>query len=108
MNSGLARLSLTLAVLALPAAPAFAGGGFGGGHGGGPSIGSMGQSNVPFDSTDSCLPGWPCHILGTATNPTTKVGPQGCKDWPDFPLCKQQAAQSAAPAATKNQQAPTR
>ncbi len=108
MNSHFAGLSLVLAVMVLPAAPAFAGGGFGGGHGGAPSIGSMGQSNVPFDSTDSCLPGWPCHILGTATNPTTKVGPQGCKDWPDFPLCKQQAAQSATPAATKSQQAPAR
>ncbi len=95
MKCGIAGLSLVLALAGLSGTAAFAGGGFGGGHGGGPSIGSMGQSNVPFDSTDSCLPGWPCHVIGSATNSTTKVGPQGCKDWPDFPLCKQQAQQNA-------------
>ncbi len=61
---------------------------------GGGSLVSLGVSNVPFDSTDSCLPGWPCHVIGSGTNPTTTLGPQACKDWPDFPLCNSHAGDS--------------
>ena len=82
-SQGAAVLAVSLASLLVPASAAHA-------AGGGSPV-SLGVSNVPFDSTDSCQPGWPCHVLGSGTNPTTTVGPQGCKDWPDFPLCKSQA-----------------
>ena len=89
-----------IAVLAVTLAPLLVQAGIARAAGGGSPV-SLGVSNVPFDSTDSCQPGWPCHVIGSATNPTTTVGPQGCKDWPDFPLCKQQAG-GAKPGETRS------
>ncbi len=93
------RASRSIAILALSLASLLGQTGYARAAGGGSPV-SLGVSNVPFDSTDSCQPGWPCHVIGSGVNPTTTVGPQGCKDWPDFPLCKSQAGGSRPGAAT--------